>query len=342
VITVQASDVHRLHHVSELHGAKLAPSAEAPERVDVVMAALIRAGHTNTVKAEAFGLGPVKRVHSPAYVDFLAGAHAEWVANLGVSEDSEAFPAVYPVPDTPERQLSDIRAKLGRFSFDVDPIGPNTWVAAAAASDVALTGQQLVADGTTGVFAVCRPPGHHVTVDRYGGYCYLNNAAIAAQAFVDGGARPAILDVDFHHGNGTQAVFYDRKDVLYISLHADPQSEYPYFFGYADESGSGEGEGYNLNLPLPAGTKWDKYSDALDTGLARITSFSPDVLVVSLGVDTAIEDPDSFGLLATDFLRIGEAIGALNRPTLFILEGGYELAVLGRNVASVLSGFETS
>ena len=342
MITVRARDIHRSHHVQEFDGVAFVPAAEVPERVDVVMEALRDVGLDDIMEPDSFGAGPLTSVHTPAYVEFLAGAHAEWVATLGTDEYAEAIPMIRPVPGTPEHDPVSIHAKLGRHSLDGDAIGPHTWEAAMASVDVALTGRRFVATGSSGAFAVCRPPGHHATEDRYGGYCYLNNAAICAQLFVEEGTRPAVLDLDFHHGNGTQTIFYDRADVLYTSLHGDPRSEYPYFLGYADETGWGDGNGYNLNLPLPPGTAWDRYADALATGIARISSFAPDALVVSLGVDTALEDPDSFGLVAADYSRIGEDIGALGVPTLFLLEGGYNLAVLGRNVALVLAGFETA
>lgn len=341
MITVRAREIHRSHYVREFDGVTFVPASEVPERVDVVMAALHDMGLDDIVEPDSFGTGPLTSVHTPAYVEFLASAHAEWVATLGADENAEAIPMIRPVPGTPEHDPVNINAKLGRYSLDGDAIGPHTWEAAMASADVALTARRLVAKGAGGAFAVCRPPGHHATEDRYGGYCYLNNAAICAQLFVEEGTRPAVLDLDFHHGNGTQTIFYNRADVLYTSLHGDPRSEYPYFLGYSDETGWGDGEGYNLNLPLPAGTAWDGYSDALGTAIARISSFSPDVLVVSLGVDTALEDPDSFGLVAADYSRIGERIGALGVSTLFLLEGGYNIMVLGRNVASVLAGFET-
>lgn len=178
--------------------------------------------------------------------------------------------------------------------------------------------------------------------DLGGGYCYLNNAAIAAQALCDSGAdRVAILDVDYHHGNGTQQIFYDRSDVIFISLHGDPRSEFPYYLGYSDETGEGAGEGFNLNLPLPSGTAWKDYSIALNTALARIREFAPEALVVSLGVDTFKEDPISrFRLENDDYLHMGEAIAGLDAPTLFVMEGGYAVEDIGINAVNVLVGFE--
>ncbi|MFQ5985665.1 MAG: histone deacetylase family protein, partial [Alphaproteobacteria bacterium] len=190
--------------------------------------------------------------------------------------------------------------------------------------------------------AVSRPPGHHAAPDLYAGYCFLNNAAIAAQAVRDGGAeRVAVLDVDYHHGNGTQMIFYDRADVLFVSLHGHPKQEYPYFLGYEDETGQGAGQGFNANYPMRWGTAWDAYAEALDSGLQRIGDFGPEVLVVSLGVDTFEKDPIShFKLKSEDYLELGRRIARLGLPTLFVMEGGYAVEEIGVNVVNVLTGFE--
>jgi len=212
-------------------------------------------------------------------------------------------------------------------------------------ADVALSGAQtLYTSGAQAVFSACRPPGHHAAAAFMGGYCYLNNAAIAAQSLRDQGcARVAILDVDYHHGNGTQSIFYDRADVLFASIHADPRVEYPSFLGYADETGAGQGEGFNHNYPLPLGTDWLSYSAALTDACSKIGAFAPDALVVSLGVDTFEKDPISgFKLRHDDYLRMGEAIGRLGYPTLFVLEGGYAIDDIGINVVNVLGGFESA
>jgi acetoin utilization deacetylase AcuC-like enzyme len=217
-----------------------------------------------------------------------------------------------------------------------------TWQAARAAADVALTGASQINEGARAAFALCRPPGHHAARDLYGGYCFLNNAAVAAQHLRDLGAvRVAILDVDFHHGNGTQDIFYDRSDVLYTSLHGDPAEAFPYFSGYADETGMGDGVGFNLNFPLPPGTQFDVWRDTLDAALSRIANFRADALVVSLGVDTFAEDPISFfRLRSPDFSTYGRMIGECAIPTLFVLEGGYAVGQIGINVVNVLQGFE--
>jgi acetoin utilization deacetylase AcuC-like enzyme len=195
------------------------------------------------------------------------------------------------------------------------------------------------------VFSLCRPPGHHASTDVYCGYCFFNNAAVAAQWFRDNGAgRVAVLDIDYHHGNGTQEIFYGRDDVLFVSLHADPNVEYPFYLGYAEERGEGAGEGFNLNLPMPFGTTWDGYRAALDAALARIRDYSPDAVVLSFGADTFQEDPISqFKLNSDDFTRMGEVVGrGLGVPTLTVMEGGYAVDALGVNVANLLQALEGS
>jgi acetoin utilization deacetylase AcuC-like enzyme len=221
-------------------------------------------------------------------------------------------------------------------------ISAGTWPAALAAADVALTAAGQLTGGAASAFALCRPPGHHAARDLYGGYCFLNNAAIAAQWLRDqGAARVAILDVDFHHGNGTQDIFYERSDVLFVSLHGDPREAFPYFMGYADETGAGAGAGHTLNIPMPRGTSFPVWGAALREGLQRIGHFAPDFLVVSLGLDTFERDPISFFKLSSaDFLTTGALIGALQIPTLFVLEGGYAVEEIGINAVNVLAACE--
>lgn len=223
------------------------------------------------------------------------------------------------------------------------PITAGTWAAVRGSVDVALTGAETLRQGQRAAFALCRPPGHHAAAGYMGGYCYLNNAAIAARYLRDhGAARVAVLDVDYHHGNGTQSIFYRDSSVLFASIHGDPRAEYPYFLGFADELGEGEGLGFNHNYPLPRGTNWHDYGRALEDACQRVRSFGPDVLVVSLGVDTFEHDPISaFCLANADYLRIGEAIGRLGCPTLFVMEGGYAVADIGVNAVNVLQGFES-
>jgi acetoin utilization deacetylase AcuC-like enzyme len=340
VLTI-ASDVHRRHHPHDpIHdGGKLVPPPELPERVDRILAAIADARLGEVRGPSEFGPDPLLRVHTTEYLEFLETAHARWRDATGSPRDGEAVPYARPIRDQPHGEAPHVIAELGWFSHDSDPVLDGTWEAAVGAVDVALTAWRVVVDeGAQMAYGCCRPPGHHAAADSYAGYCYLNNAAIVAQAWVDRGARVAILDVDFHHGNGTQQLFYDRDDVLFVSLHADPADDYPYFLGFAAERGWGAGEGYNRNYPLPPGTDWSTYAPALDAAIDVVERFAPDGVVVSLGVDTALEDPDSFRLVADDYPQLGAAIGRLARPTVFLQEGGYALDVLGRNVVGVLRG----
>ena len=307
------SNDHRGHAGGkELIDNRLVPQFEKPARMDMILDRLRETGFGTLKEPERFGLEPLLKVHDPGYVAFLSEAYAQWHADKKDADD---------------------------FAL---PFVAGTWQAVRSSAGVALTGQRLVAADERAAFALCRPPGHHAARDLAGGYCYVNNAAVAAQAFRDGGAaRVAILDVDYHHGNGTQDIFYTRADVLFVSLHGDPEQEYPYFAGYADERGAGDGEGHNLNYPMPWGTAWERYGEALADGLAKIRAFGPDVLVVSLGVDTFKDDPISqFKLEHEDYLRLGEMIAGLGLPTLFVMEGGYAVEAIGVNVVNTLSGFE--
>jgi len=241
------------------------------------------------------------------------------------------------------RPPRDIDGRIGYYAMAAETsISAGTWEAASASANVALTAQNAIADGADSAFALCRPPGHHAASDLFGGYCFLNNAAIATQAFIDNGAgRVAILDIDFHHGNGTQDIFYQRGDVLFVSLHGEPENAFPYFLGYADETGAGEGEGANLNMPMAPGTGFEAWGACLDQACRRVESFGPDAVVVSLGADTFKDDPISFFKLESDdFKRIGARIAALGRPTLFVMEGGYAVSALGVNTVNVLAAFE--
>jgi acetoin utilization deacetylase AcuC-like enzyme len=342
VLTV-ASDAHRAHapHGVVLDAGTPIPAPEVPERAERIRHE-IAARKLGAVRAPTnHGLDPVLRVHTREYVDFLQTAYAEWLAATDAKPGSEATAYAKPIRGQAVPRLVHPIAKLGWYSHDTDPILPGTWDASIAAVDIALTaGDELRAAGKGGVFALCRPPGHHASVDGLAGYCYLNNAAIAARAFADDGARVAVLDVDFHHGNGTQAIFSEEPGVFFTSLHADPADDYPYFSGFSDERGVGAGEGTTLNLPLPPGTEWATYSEALAVALDGVRTFGADTLVVSLGVDTAAEDPDSFRLTGDDFTRMGAVIASLRLPTLFVQEGGYCLEVIGRNVVNVLTAFE--
>ena len=237
---------------------------------------------------------------------------------------------------------ANFAARLGHFSFDAgSPLTAGTWAAARAGADCAFAAANAVLAGGRSAFALSRPPGHHAGADFLGGYCFLNNAALAAQHLRDGGVeRVAVLDIDYHHGNGTQAIFYDRPDVFFASVHGDPRTEYPFFLGYADETGTGLGQGANLNLPLPRGTNFAAWSAALETALDAIQKFGAQALVLSLGVDTFEGDPISgFTLQSEDYLRVGERLAAAGLPTVFVFEGGYAVDDVGINAVNVLEGF---
>ncbi len=335
------SEKHKLHHAKlELIDGTMKPAVEMPSRAETVLQRAQAVDLGPVVGPREHGLDPILKVHDARFVTFLQQAWDLWTAE---GRDYDALPLVWPTRGLRHIEPDYIDGKLSYFSFDAGtPITSGTWAAATASVDVALTGVDLLNDGENVAFALCRPPGHHAAADFFGGYCFLNNAAIAAQAFVGNGARRvAILDVDYHHGNGSQAIFYNRADVYFASIHGDPRQEYPYFLGHADETGEGAGEGFNANYPLPWGSGFADWRAALEDACRRLKDFGPDVLVVSLGVDTFEKDPISkFKLKSDDYFTIGETIAALGRPTLFVMEGGYAVAEIGVNAVNVLQGFE--
>ncbi|MBX7214492.1 MAG: histone deacetylase family protein [Thermoflexales bacterium] len=337
------SPAHAAHRPPRefLDGA-LIPSFESPERAELIRAAV--AGLGPITAPNDHGMAPIEAIHDRGYLSYLRDAHAAWVAAgrspEGVYPDTFLHRHALRRPSPPRA----VGAQSGHYTSDLSAvITAGTWEAAYAAAQCALTAALGVAAGEGASFALCRPPGHHAYADLCGGYCYLNNAAIAAQALRRAGAhRVAVLDIDFHHGNGTQHLFYAREDVLFVSLHADPDRQYPYFAGFADETGAGTGLGFTLNLPLPAGCDDAGYLAALDTGCARVARARPDFVLVSLGVDTFGGDPlGDFALSGGVYARIGAHLAELGAPTVFIMEGGYAIAEIGDNVASVLRGFET-
>lgn len=318
----------------EFFNGAMHPAAEHGGRVEAILGAIGR-----TEAPHDLGLEPILRVHSPDYVEFLRSAHDLW---LGIDREGDAFPYTFPVVRRRPLKLERVDALLGQYSFDTStPIGPGTWEASYWAAQTALAATVAVLGGERSAFAFCRPPGHHCGRDYLGGYSYLSNAAIAAEhAIASGNKRVAILDVDYHHGNGTQDIFYDRADVLYVSIHADPVMDYPYFWGHADETGSGAGEGANLNLPLPRGTDWSAYEAALAMAMEWIASRGPELLIVSYGADTYEGDPISyFRLKTSDYAPMANRIASLGLPTVVVMEGGYAVDALGANVAEFLSGF---
>lgn len=339
MITVY-SEKHRLQAGrSELKEGELVPCFEKPERAELILARVREVGLGPVIAPAEFGLAPVLRVHKPDLVEFLQTAWDRWREAYG---ELDALPLNWLAPGFRRKRPENIEGLLGYYCFDAGtPVTAGTWAAAYASACTALTGAQKLSAGERGVFALCRPPGHHAGDDFYGGYCFLNNAAIAARALRDGGfARVAVLDVDFHHGNGTQQIFYESGDVFVANIHGHPSRNFPYFLGFEDETGNGEGEGCNLNLPLENGTAWDGYAPVLNRALEKIAAFGTQALVVSLGVDTFAGDPiSSFKLTGPDFLKMGRAISAAGLPTLFVMEGGYAVGDLGANAVNVLQGF---
>jgi acetoin utilization deacetylase AcuC-like enzyme len=308
--------------------------------MEYILRELKRRKMTDIVAPAKPDMKAIARVHDAGFLSFLQNAWEEWTA---AGYRGEVLPTAIPNRSLRQKLPRWIDGKVGYYTHSVETaITAGTWEAALASASVALSAQKIVAGGARSAFALCRPPGHHAHDDLYGGYCFLNNAAIAAQAFRDNGAkRVAILDVDFHHGNGTQDIFYDRGDVLFVSLHGEPEEAYPHFLGFKDERGDGKGEGFNINYPLPRGCSFAKWSEALADGLKKIARFKPDALLVSLGVDTFEGDPISFFKLKTrDFTSYGRMIAGLSLPTLFVMEGGYAIEAIGANTVNVLEGFE--
>jgi acetoin utilization deacetylase AcuC-like enzyme len=334
------SDDHRLQFAQgELYGGEFVTPFERPSRVEYILRELRQRKMLDIVAPKPLDMRTARQVHDKGLLRFLENAWSEWVA---AGYRGEIIPTGFPARGMRQRCPAHIDGKVGYYALSMETaMTAGTWEAAKSSAAVALTAQKMVAGGEEAVFALCRPPGHHAHHDLYGGYCFLNNAAIAAQAFRNEGAgRVAILDVDFHHGNGTQDIFYERNDVLFCSLHGQPEDAFPYFLGYKDEKGRGEGEGFNLNYPMPPGTAYDNWSVALEDACRKIKRFGPDAVVVSLGVDTFEKDPISFfKLKSEDFTAYGARIAKLKKPTLFVMEGGYAIEAIGVNTVNVLVGF---
>lgn len=318
----------------EFHNGDWTPFAETPARVEAMLAALGPAEEPRD-----HGLAPILAVHDAGYVDFLQSAHRDWLA---AGRDGDAIGYAFPVVRRRPLDLSRIDARLGHYGFDVaTPIAAGTWDATYWSAQCALSAAAALVTGDRMAFALTRPPGHHAGADYMGGYCYINASAVAAQALASAGRRVAVLDVDYHHGNGTQDIFYERGDVFYASIHADPATDYPFFWGHPDERGAGAGLGATINLPLPRGTRWPAYEPALAQALEAIGSWGADTLVVSYGADTWEGDPIShFALSTSDMQRMGAAIARAHLPVVTVMEGGYAVEALGANVAAFLEGLE--
>ena len=335
------SDAHTRHSPSLVFDAgDVVASPETPARVDSIASSLREQG-LESLPPDACISGVLASVHTRDYLDHLERAHADWIASGGSGPG--VVPDTFPRHRGP-RKPRQIDARVGWYCLDTGtPIMEHTYHAAVEAAACALTGAELLLAGDGGAYALCRPPGHHAGPDYCSGFCYLNNAAVAAARLLDAfgpGGRVSILDVDYHHGNGTQEIFYGSDRVLFASLHADPGSAYPYYSGYAEEIGTGPGTGLTINTPLPPDTGANAYLGALDRLLEAIAEFAPRALVVSLGVDTYKGDPiGCFRLGEHAFTAVGERISRLAIPTLLVQEGGYDLDAVGRCVRNVLQPF---
>ena len=309
---------------------------EQPRRIEVLRAAAEAAGCVFEAP-EDHGMGPIAALHPPEYLTFLETIHTRWSRIPDASD--EVIPNIHP----DRRSASYPRSAVGQAGFHqadtACPIAAGTWEAAYWSAQTALSGADALLSGARAVYALSRPPGHHAFADLAGGFCFLNNSAIAAEYLLRVGRRPAILDIDVHHGNGTQGIFETRKDVLTVSIHADPVRFYPFFWGHAHERGEGAGLGCNLNLPLERGSGDDAYLRTLDQALARIRAFGADAVVVALGLDAYENDPlKGLAVTTPGFARIAAAIAAQGWPLLLVQEGGYLCDGLGDNLTSFLGG----
>jgi acetoin utilization deacetylase AcuC-like enzyme len=318
---------------------------ESPARVDAILQALAARGFAAALSAPPATADDAAAVHRRDYLDYLARAAADWQA---AGLQLPVLPSGWHPGAALGRSRAPAAEAARRLGDQSVPLTAQTYAAALSSAGLALAGAAALRAGHTAAYALCRPPGHHAGTARAAGYCFLNNTALAAAALSRGSGdgwsltapTTAILDLDYHHGDGTQEIFAERSDVLFVSLHADPTEEYPYFSGYADEIGERAGSGYTYNLPLARGCTDDTYLAALDRALAVIAGFAPQWLVVSLGVDTAAGDPlGGFELSRSGFHRIGQRIAALRLPTLFVQEGGYQVPLIGTLVSDVLDGF---
>lgn len=317
---------------------RVLPNPEQPERITVLRSGAIAAGCNFEAPVDA-GLGPIAAVHTAEYLTFLQTIYTRWRRIDGAGE--EVIPNIHPANRTDSYPKSAVGQAGFHQADSACPIASGTWESAYWSAQSAVSGADSLVNGAPVTYVLSRPPGHHAYADLAGGFCFLNNAAIAAKRLSAKGLRTAIVDIDVHHGNGTQGIFYDRDEVLTVSIHADPARFYPFFWGHAHERGRGPGLGYNLNLPLERGSNDDVFLATLDMALKRVLAFGTDTLVIALGLDAHIDDPFK-GLAVTTpgFERIGAALASLKLPTLFVQEGGYLSDELGANLTSVLGGFQ--
>lgn len=316
---------------------------ENPDRMDRILAALKETDWAEFIEPQDFGLDPIFATHDRDYIRFLASCWDEWLASdpdIAASPETHAFlPATFALRRQ-ARPTSSIRGRGGYYIMDLSAcIVAGTYKAALTSANIALSAAADIAGGSRSAFGLCRPPGHHAGRDYAGGYCFINNASVAANWLSQKG-KVAILDIDYHAGNGTQDIFYERNDVLSISIHGDPDFEYPHYIGFAEETGAGAGTGFHRNFPLPKDTGDKEYLSALDEALKLIRSFAPGYLILSFGADAFDGDPlGLFKLTRSGFGEIGKQIAGLNLPTGIIMEGGYANQALGENTKTLLENF---
>jgi acetoin utilization deacetylase AcuC-like enzyme len=339
-LKIYTSNAHKQHNPPfEIYTAQEQVTYdESPRRVESILVALNKTVWAEISAPQDLGLDPILAVHSAAHLEYIQTAYENW-KSISPVEGMAFIPYKHSI-NREEALKGDITEADGFFMTDMTvPIGPGTFPAAYESAQIALSAAGAILQGEPSAYALCRPPGHHAGREICGGYCFLNNAAIAAQWLSQHG-KIAILDIDYHAGNGTQAIFYERADVFVTSIHADPTRQYPRFCGYAHETGVGSGTGYHKNYPLPAGMDDIAYLQVLDDALDQIAKHDPVYLVVSTGMDIYADDPlGDFAITRSGIYQIGLAIARLRLPTLLVQEGGYQVDELGNNVAALLSGF---
>jgi acetoin utilization deacetylase AcuC-like enzyme/GNAT superfamily N-acetyltransferase len=328
-IVLVINDRHLIHHIEELG------YVESPVRIDTILKELDKTGLFNKLAPRHFSESYIKTVHDSQFVDYFKKVCA------GLAAGESIYPYVFPIRNI-ARPPKELPVRAGYYCIDTfTPINGNAFLAAKRAVDCALTAAEQILEGYRLAYALVRPPGHHAERRSFGGFCYFNSAAVAAQ-YLSAYGKVAILDIDYHHGNGAQNIFYQRPDVLTISIHGHPSFAYPYFSGFADEKGAGAGKGFNINIPLPENVDGKRYCQVLSEAVRRAARFRPQFLIVPLGLDTAREDPTgSWSLEADDFEAVGRMVGALHLPTLVVQEGGYDTRVLGINARRFFTGLWT-
>jgi acetoin utilization deacetylase AcuC-like enzyme len=340
------SEEHRNHYppFEVFDGGKRVPYYENPDRMDQILAALKMVNWVEMNEPMDFGLDPILAVHDRDYINFLASCWTEWLASdpeVAATPEQHAFlPATFALRRK-ARPTSSLHGRGGYYMMDLSAcIVEGTYNAALSSANCALSAASSIVNGQSSAFGLCRPPGHHAGRDYAGGYCFINNASVAAN-WLSSKGKVAMLDIDYHAGNGTQDIFYERSDVLTISIHGDPDFEYPHYAGFADETGAANGLGFHGNFPLPAGTNDAAYLASLDSALGMISDFGPNYLVISAGMDTFDGDPlGKFRVTRDGIHQMGQRIAGLNLPSTVIMEGGYANKALGTNIVTFLENFK--